>query len=342
MPKGADSEGLRKMWEYAAALPEQLRVGFRAGKAVASQVDRAAAVVVAGMGGSAISADLLAPILESETDVPLRAVRGPELPRWAGAGSLAALVSYSGDTWETLAAYDEAGRRGMARVAVSAGGALKERATRDRVPFVAVPPGPPPRAAVGYLLGALLGATDGFFATSNEPRLARCAERLEARRPRLAARSGGAARLAAAIGSRVPAIYATALFAGLARRWMTQVEENAKRLADFQVAPELFHNAIVGWDAISPVEARRRAILFLRCAPESGGAAERFAYLGRLVRRKGVLARDVPIEGDDLLDTLLTGVAWGDAVSLFLAEAAGVDPLPIEAIARMKRTLGPG
>ncbi len=331
------------MRALAAEFPGQLRDGFRAGLEVApAATDRSTTVFVVGMGGSAIAPDLARGVVESETPLAIATVRSSELPRAVERRSRVVLVSYSGDTWETLRAYDTAGRTGAGRVVISSGGSLAERAERDRVPLVTLPPGLPPRAAVGQILGSFLGLLDPWFPESNEERIGRIAAQLESRIPRYARPSGPASAVARRIGSRFPFVYAESPFSGLARRWATQIEENAKRLAVSDEIPELLHNAIVGWDAASRRDASRFAAVLLESEGATAASRRAFAHLERLLAARGAEVIPVPLPGEDRLETVAAGFALGDQVSLFLADRRGVDPYPIDAITRWKAVLDAG
>jgi glucose/mannose-6-phosphate isomerase len=328
------------MRALATGLPDQLRTGFASAAELGTPVPASTRrVVVCGMGGSAISGDLVGSLTDAESEVALAVARSPVLPGWVGSDTLAILASYSGNTWETLAAFREAGRRGAGRLTVGSGGRLREAAEADGVPHLSVPPGLPPRAAVGYLLGGLLGLLEPVFPTSNEDRFRDAVDRLASRVASLHERRSAPARLAASVGRRAPFLYAEASLVGLARRWHTQVEENAKRIAHFDQVPELFHNAIVGWDALGAADAARRSVVLLDWVAQSPEVGDRFRYLERLLRRRRVPVARVPLDEEDRLHALLWGIAWGDAFSLFLAERAGVDPYPVDAIERMKTAL---
>jgi len=261
------------------------------------------------------------------------------LPRSVDKSTLAIFASYSGNTWETLAAYDEAGRRGSVRLAVTSGGELARRADRDHVPHLQLPPGLPPRAAVGYMLGGLFGLLDPFFPESNETRIRRASERVADLQSPFTSAKGLPMRLARAIEGRTPEFYADVSLASLARRWKTQVEENAKRLAHFDLFPELLHNAIVGWDALNRTEARRWAVVLIDWPGQNPAIAPAASYLERLLKRRGVVALRARIDPEDRIEALLTGVSLGDHLSLALAELAGVDPYPVDAITGMKKAL---
>jgi glucose/mannose-6-phosphate isomerase len=336
-------EGLADMRALATQLPNQLRDGFTAATELGASVPRRIRQAYVGaMGGSAIAADLLRSVTEPELELSLLVGRGPTLPRSVDGESATIFASYSGGTWETLSAYDEAGRRGASRIVLSSGGELAVRAARDGVPHLQLPPGLPPRQAVGYMLGGLLGLLDPFFPESNDERLHRAADHVAESQASWASPKGPAARLAKQVGDRTPEIYADSSMGALARRWKTQVEENAKRLAHFDLFPELFHNTIVGWDAVSTTEARRWAAVILEWAEQPKGLAQGIAYLENLLRRRRVPVSRVAFDAEDRLEALLSGVSFGDHFSLFLAEGAGVDPYPIHAITRLKRAVERG
>jgi glucose/mannose-6-phosphate isomerase len=326
-----------RMRALAVEFPNHLRDGFRLGRDADARLPRSPGpAIVAGMGGSAIAADLLRGITDPETTTLLSVHRGPTIPRGAGRSSLAILTSYSGNTWETLAAYDAARRQGATRVAMTSGGTLAERAERDGVPLVLLPPGLPPRAALGYMLGGLLGVLDPHFPESNEGRIDRIATRLSERQAEYSDPRGAPAVLAKKIGPRVPQFYGDIAFAALARRWTTQVEENAKRLAHCEAFPEILHNAIVAWDALPKAEARRWAVVALEGATLDPSTSAGMAHLGRLLIRRGIVAERIIFRADDRLEALLDGVSYGDHFSLHLAELGSVDPYEIAAIDRLK------
>jgi len=332
--------GLATMRALAAALPAALEDGFQHGRELALPAESGSVdVYAAGMGGSGIAAELARGILETETRISLTTLRGPTPPLSLSARSRVFLISYSGDTWETLRAYEAAGRARSYRIVLTSGGALAQAAVRDHVPLLPVPSGIPPRAAVGYLLGGILGVLDPWFPESNEERLRRITERLPAVIATYARTRGPADRIATEIGPKFPFVYAESSFLGLARRWKTQLEENAKRLAAFDEVPELFHNALVGWDAIARAEAKRNAVLLLEWSGTTPLVRQSFRYLERLLRARGVAGIRVPLAAEDRLEAMVHGLSLGDQVSLFLSDHAKVDPMPYNAITRFKATL---
>jgi len=329
------------MRALAAALPDALVAGYRAGIELARPLPADDLRVVAvGMGGSGIAFDLARGLVEAESRASLSTVRSPELPRSVDGRTEVFVASYSGNTWESLAAYDAAGRAGAHRTVVTSGGALLERAERDGVPILTLPPGLPPRSAVGQMLGGVLGLLDPSFPESLETRVAGAAEATRERIREYARARGPAAALAKKVGTGLPFVYAEQSFVALARRWKTQVEENAKRPAVFDEVPELFHNAIVGWDALSRRDAPKYIALLLEWSGESPAVRLSFQYLARLLRSKGVAVARVALGAEDRLEALVSGIALGDHVSLYLADLGKVDPYPVDAITRLKSAVG--
>ena len=332
--------GAERMRSFARGLPDDLVSGFRSGRELAlgpTTFDRP--VFAVGMGGSAAAADLLRVLTDEESSATLTVVRGPDLPRAAGKRAHVIVLSYSGETPEAVRAYALARARGASTTVVASGGRLAEEAEDAGVPVLRVPPGLPPRAAVGHLFGGMLGLFDAAFGESNERRLSTSAEALRSRLGALASPRGPAASLARAVGDRYPIVLAERSFAPLARRWKSQIEENAKRLAGTEELPEAMHNAVVGWASLRRPEAGRLTLVSLDWP--GGGALVRAAadHLLKTARSRGARAVTARLGDEDRLGALVYGVGLGDHVALELARRRRVDPYPIEAIVRARAVL---
>ena len=159
--------------------------------------------------------------------------------------------SYSGNTEETLSAYDDALERGAPRLVATTGGALAERARRDGVPVIPLPGGFQPRAAVGYgLVSALEAAALAGAAPSMRDEIeaaAALAGTLAAEWGPEGAEDGEAKALARALHGTVPVIVGAELTAPVAYRWKCQINENAGLPAFSSALPEADHNEVVGW-----------------------------------------------------------------------------------------------
>jgi glucose/mannose-6-phosphate isomerase len=328
------SAGSRRMWELTQSFPAQLETGFQTGTQQEVSWDDPSLVGLLGMGGSGLAGDLFAAVTAELSDRPVLAFRDPRLPRWLGRSTSLVLVSYSGDTQEVLEAYQEARRRSMAVAVVTSGGTLGRWAARDSIPMARVPGGQPPRASLGLIFGALWGLLPGLHAGSRS--LANVVEELRTRTAGLSSDEGPPARLARAWEGRELWTYAPEPFACVARRWKDDAEENAKELSHFDTLPELAHNAIVAWDVLTEGERDRRLVALLE-GPDTGApGAWESRYLEGELNARGIRTARVRPQARDTLGSLLELAWFGDFLSLFRADAKGVDPLPMEGIVKMK------
>ena len=301
-------------------------------------------LALGGLGGSAIGGDLARGLAEDELALPFLVVRDYEWPAAVGRGTLCALSSYSGDTEEVLALYDDAGRRGAARVALASGGELARRAARDGVPCATLAPGLPPRAALGYSLVSLLAMLRALGCALGGPAALEEAQQVlaaENRRlaPEVPEAANPAKQLALALHGKIVVVYtATRHLSGVGLRWKGQINENAKTPAFHGAVPELNHNETVGWEALRPLHAHV-AVVCLRDREEHPRVARRLDLTRELVAEAGVAAYSAHAAGEGRLARLLSLVQLGDWVSLYLAVLAGVDPMPVAQIDRLKQAL---
>ena len=87
---------LKNAWDLGQTLPLPGNKGYRQ-------------VIIPGMGGSAIGADLLAAFISPDCKIPVLVQRDYGLPAWAnGPETLVIASSHSGNTEETLEAFTAA------------------------------------------------------------------------------------------------------------------------------------------------------------------------------------------------------------------------------------------
>jgi glucose/mannose-6-phosphate isomerase len=332
------------MLDAIAALGANCRDGYASGLAATGLPDLAdvRAVVFCGMGGSAVSGDVLRAVFRDRLGVPIEVNRGSALPEHAGPHSLVVASSYSGETSETLSAFREATRRGCRSIVVSSGGTLVGDAEEAGVPVVRVPGGFQPRAALGWLACSALGALEaaGLLPPLAED-VAEAAHEVDAGAaatgPDVPAADNPAKRLADDIGDRVPVIWgAEGIAAVAAARWKTQFNENGKKPAWWSSMSELDHNEVVGW---TEPFGSSHAVVALRHEGEDGEIAERFPLSLEIAADAGANTHEVWATGRSSLARLLSLIAIGDPTSAYAAIRRGVDPTPVAVIQRLKAAL---
>ncbi len=309
-----------------------------------TNVDGVTSVVALGMGGSAIGAELAAAYVEDRLPVPMRVVRGYVVPEYVGPNTLVVASSYSGNTEETLSAFEDALGRGARIVCVTTGGMLAEKAGERGLDVVRIPPGLPPRAALGYSLVPQLHLLHRLGLAPDPSREIEEAAGMAAELATLYAVERGtgentAKELATWFHERVPIIYGAVPWTSVvASRWCGQVSENSKVIGHRNELPEMNHNEIVGWSADMPVGGVSR-VLFLRDSGEHPRVARRFEVTRQIINDTGADTREAWSMGESRLARLISLVVLGDFMSYYLAMLTGVDPTPVRPIDRLKAAL---
>jgi glucose/mannose-6-phosphate isomerase len=312
-----------------AGMAAQLRAGDAIGLEAGAGLPVPDAVLITGMGGSAMGGELLRALVAAECPVPITRVRAFGIPSWVGPRTLVVCVSYSGGTDETLACARQAHAQGAAMLTVSSGGTLAELAQEWGAAAALVPGGLQPRAALGYLFGAMAGA---FAAIGLAPAgiAEECAAGVEA------CDRAAALDLGARLAPTTPVVYGAGPLGAVAYRWKTQLNENAKMPAFSHAFPEAGHNEIVGWEG---AEGRGQSIVVLHDAAELPEIRRRIDLTVGIMRPGAAFVEEVEGMGPTRASRAFGLVAHGDWASYGAALARGVDPTPVERISALKRAV---
>ena len=322
-----------------ASLPGQLRDGLRIGREAWKDLGALGPgeIVVAGMGGSAIGADVLRAYLVGRGSRPVFVCRDYNLPAFVGSGTLVVISSYSGNTEEALSCLEDAVSRGCNIVCISTGGVVLQRAGELGLPFAAIPAGLPPRGALGYSFAPLLALASAVgFHEHDQAEYDECVEVLE----RLVGvysdldEANEAVSLAGRLVNRIPLIYCSNRLDTVGIRWKGQFSENSKQLAFANVLPEMNHNEIMGYEMADAGIAP--GVIFLRWGGDNEQMAKRFAFLRETVESRAVLCGDYEGDGRGFLSQMFSLIVLGDYASFYLAVLRGVDPTPVGTIERLK------
>ena len=299
------------------------------------------------MGGSAIAGNLVSDLIAASPAPALRSrppiivVRGMEFPFSLDRRSLVVLCSYSGDTGETISLFHQARDSGARVLVVAGGGRLAQAALKNGLPFLRVDTPGEPRSAVGYSLMLLAAAFNKLGLTNiAAPEVTASIASLEQRvagwAENVPTQDNSAKQLALTLNNRVVVVYGGGLFAGMARRWKTQLNENAKAWAFFEEIPELLHNAVEAFPAPTCPDQGLTALL-LRPNVSNDPLAPHYAAAENALDRSGVPVKVLKGDPEESpLSQLLGMLALGDHVSYYLAMLRGVDPSPTSNILHSK------
>jgi glucose/mannose-6-phosphate isomerase len=323
-------------------LPEHLRDAlWRVESANLKPVDCPGGLVVAGMGGSAIGGLLARAVLGDRCSRPLAVARDYGVPSWATPDTAVLCSSYSGETEETLAAYEAAGALGAHRIVCTTGGRLAQNARADGVPVIPLPGGFQPRAAVGYSLvvslevAALVGVGEALHTEIDVA--AAHAEQLVSEWGPDSPEDSLAKALARSLHGTTPQIAGAGLTAPVAYRWKTQLNENANSPAFAADLPELDHNELAGWEG-APALGRFSAV-FLDDCDLHPRVRERIRLTQELIGDNAAASERVQSVGETAIERLVSLVLLGDLVSIYMAILEGRDPAQVDVLNTLKRRL---
>lgn len=293
-------------------------------------------IVATGLGGSGIGADIARSYIIDELSVPFIVNRDYLLPAFVNEESLVVVISYSGNTEETLSAYKDAKAKRSKVVVITSGGQLKKIADRDGFPVLSIPSGIPPRAAVGYSSLTLIILLSKAGLVEDKSRY--IDEMIEVLGS-LKDKNNMAKDIARFIYRRYPVIYGSQRHTdAVVTRWRGQIAENSKTLSSSQLFPELTHNEIVGWDNPKRV-LKNTVVIMLKDRDDHPAVSKRMEITKKILKGLKVKVIEVSSEGRGLLARIFSLVYIGDLVSYYLALFNRCDPTPVERIAYFKKEL---
>ena len=323
---------------------------------------RPRAVVVTGMGGSAISGDVLSAVAGLGAPVPIVVHRGYGLPAWVGAADLVIAVSCSGATAETLSATSEATRRGTRLLAVSsADSALQAEALSRGGAFIPVTKVLSPRSSLWAMVVPLLmvGARMRLLDLgTDDAHLEAAAVQLESTAqlcgPDRESYVNPAKMLAAELANTLPMIWGSGPLGPVAAlRAASQIAENAKLPAVFGALPEANHQQVVTFDGplagrhadedlfrdrVDEDEPLRLRLLIVRDDTDEV-AAHRADASANVAAGRGVAVSVLTAQGTSAVERLASMIGVVDYASVYLGLANGIDPTPIAPIDDLKRAM---
>ncbi|HRK40607.1 MAG TPA: bifunctional phosphoglucose/phosphomannose isomerase [Candidatus Saccharibacteria bacterium] len=299
-------------------------------------------LVVAGMGGSALAADMAKDWLELA--IPFEVVKGYDLPAYVDSSTLVVASSFSGNTEETLSALAQAQEKGAHVVAIAKGGKLLDAAKAANLPYIQMVWEHQPRMGMFMNLNALIRLLVSYRVVAEEriSELAVLAPWLEAETKQWVSEVPGESNLAKQLASwcagKVPMIYSGSHIKSVAYKWKISFNENSKNVAFWNEIPEFNHNEFIGW-ASHPVE-KPFAVIDLRSSFDHPRIVKRFETSDRLLSGLRPAAKTIELRGDSRLAQMLWGAILADFVSVYLGILNGVDPMKVELVERFKVELG--
>lgn len=326
-------------------LADQLHDGWQLGlKLDLPKVEQLKHIVVVGVGGSAIGADLVNGYVHNHLSIPVALIRDYELPSWVAGQSVCVVgSSHSGNTEEVLYAMEISHKRNCTLVGISTGGILADLSSKLKFPLWKYDYQGQPRAAVGYSFSLILALLYRLKAIPDpaaelESAIRTMSEFQKQLGPQVPTAHNLAKRMAGQLIGRWVTIYGAGFLAPVARRWKTQINELAKAWSMFEEIPEANHNTLNGTQNPEALLTQIMA-LFLRSRFLHPRHQLRLEMTKHEFMLQGLGTDFIDAEGDTPLAHLWTSLLLGDYIAYYLAIAYEVDPTPIEILENFKREL---
>lgn len=291
-------------------------------------------VIVCGMGGSALQGDIANMYLEDKkSDISLHIHSDYGLPYFTDKNHLIICASYSGNTEETISAFEEARKRNLKIAAVASGGKLVELCKLYKIPIAIIPAGYQPRMALGFQFAALVKILEncGFLLKNKTDSGLISLE--SALKPAELENQGK--KLSKNLKNKIPIIYASRKFKYLARIWKIKFNENSKIPAFYNYFPELNHNELVGFEN----NACPISIIILRDNSDNPRTKKRMELTADILKKRGINVDIIEIVGKNTINKFFSNILVADWASYYLALEYGVDPTPVKLNDEFKKRL---
>jgi len=303
-------------------------------------------IIFCGMGGSAIGAEVACTLPPNLKRKPLELVRDYDLPGWVSKDTAVIVISYSGETAEALACFDQALARAGIVIAVTSGGELAKRATAAGVPLYKFDYQAPPRDALGYLFApAIAILAQAQVLRAEEADLSAAIKLLQELSaiylPQVPTPQNPAKQLAYTLFDHVLIVIGSNITRAVARRWKNQFNEHGKTASWFDELPEANHNTVEGF--AFPARFKDDAVvIFLESNFDHPKVVKRQLLWREHLKRQGVQTEAVAASGADLWSNKLSLIYLGDWASYYLALLHRIDPAVISTIKELKSKLSAG
>lgn len=290
-------------------------------------------VIVCGVGGSALPVNVFNTAVKSK--IPVFTHRDYNLPLRANENSLIICISYSGNTEETISAFNEAISKKLKTIGMSSGGKLENLCRQNNIPFVKIDSGIQPRCATGYLFSALakvLGNSDIIDDISAD--VLKASEELKKISPRLEKQGK---KLSEKLFKKIPVVYSSNEFKALARIWKIKLNENSKTPAFHNYFPELNHNEMVGFSELK--KHNNFHFIIIKDKEDNPRNLKRMALFASLLKKRGAKTDFIEMESGSLLFKVFSNLLLGDWVSYYLALKYKIDPTPVKMVEEFKKLM---
>ena len=296
-------------------------------------------IVISGMGGSAISGDLLKCFLRDEIKIPIAVNRDYSFPAFVNAKTLVIISSYSGNTEESISSFQDALKKKCKIITVSTGGKIKELAQKNNIPWIKLQAGYHPRYALGTSFFTLLKLLQSLKLIPEQDSLVKEIISLwKNKGVEYSKENNVALTHAEELTGFIPLIYTSSILEPVGYRLKCQFNENSKLHAYNNVIPELNHNEIIGWETFFDKQFNLKLILILD-KDYHPQIKKRFEITYELIQAAGADIISLKSNEENLKVRIMDLIYLGDWITYYSAVLRGFDPSEIDNINTLKNRL---
>ena len=325
-------------------LPDQIETAWELAQSLPlPDLENVNHILLCGMGDSGIGGALVASLVADECKIPFTVLRDYDLPAWADSETLVIAASHSGDTEEIVSCFKQAIEGRTKLMAITTGGEIAKMCHEANGTLWRFDHHTTPRTAIGYAVTLPLALLSrAHLIADKSANVASAVKVMREQQKKLNAESpvikNPAKRMAGQFMDRFPLIFGSGIMAEVARRWKTQVSQNAKAWAQCENIPEMNHNSLAGISYPQSLISKCLAI-FLESDFDHPRNKLRTEATRVLMMTAGFNTDVIRGVGDTPLAQALTALHYGDYVSYYLAMAYGTGITPSESITELKQTL---
>ena len=306
-------------------------------------------VIFAGVGGSAIGADVVATYARLFSPISVEVTRDYSLPP-LDKDCLVLACSFSGETEEAIKPFQAAAAAGAMCLAITTGGTLQAEALRLGQPCLTYSWSGTPRSAIGYgvFLPLAILSRLGLFEISDDDIQSVITDLMQLSDQWELSVIDDAVTLPALIAGemleRIPLIVGSGFLEVAARRWAGELAENSKRLAVPVAVPEFNHNLLEGAVADALRYQTNQTsdpwfVILLDASPAHPRNRLRVSITRKHFENAGRKAWHVDVGGKTPLQSIMRACSLGSWVSFYLALFSKVDPTKVDILAQFKRDI---
>jgi len=321
-----------KMLKWINCWDEDFLNGYK--KTLNLKVPKAESMLCWGMGGSGIGGRILEDIASFAGSKQVSGNGGYSIPNWVNSDTLFISISYSGNTEETLTALNTALDKRTKILALTSNGILEELAQKHNFDHIKLQPGRAPRANLSEMLGVLLGIAErGDFIQYSLEKAEKDKNNIK---NYLNQDLTYLKRVAEEVSKRDIVFIGNEKFKSVGLRWVTQLNENAKKQAEHIWLPEMNHNFVVG-----KIKDNQSFIFFALEKFESEKDKKRRLITEKILREENenITIHSISIDEENYISAILKLLIYSDMFSIFTAEHLDEDPLPIKPIEKLKNLM---